>query len=650
MATVVRAEAKITAQNALRPGINSAINDLRRFKQASEQLGKARAFEERMAGIGNAMKAAAAGFAAYQVVEQARRALTDFARLDRDMTRIGITGDNASPEEIAKGLGEMRRLAVETAMPINKLKDGMEALTASGESFQRSMEMLPSITRTAQASGAATGDIANTTQAMTRHLGIQIRDLEAAQDMITRGGELGEFELKDMARYLPSMAPAAKAVGMEGKKGLAYMVAMLQVIRAGTGTAEEAAASANNIFQKMESEETAGKFKKMGVDLRKEMAAARKNGENLIDAFVRLSEKALKGDMSKLPQLFSDQEFARGIRALLNGYGKLPGLIEKINNSQGAVANNLKRITTDTQATLDRLSESGDRARQAAGALLADLASPNLANAADNLQSMATSMERMRAAATDGGILGAIGQGVKDYREALDRDLAKRRDVFQRGADETTLADMPGRLALTNQHAGRHIRVNQDAIRKLEAMPQSADRDQKLATLRRNLAGWQQSAGATPEELAALSREIGRSIADGVDAFNKDPANRGSTLFGMTGAHVADFARIREMAHHMQDRAPRFSRPLPGLPIPPERKNRPGSFDVAPLDDAVTKVEAVKNTLDDVAAAAKTPGPALAASVKTGVDQAIADLERLNSAMRGIGRGFPTGRTMSEVE
>jgi TP901 family phage tail tape measure protein len=642
MATVVRAEAKITAQNALRPGINSAINDLRRFKQASEQLGKARAFEKRMAGIGNAMKAAAAGFAAYQVVEQARRAVTDFARLDRDMTRIGITGDNASPEEIAKGLGEMRRLAVETAMPINKLKDGMEALTASGESFQRSMEMLPSIARTAQASGAATSDIANTTQAITRHLGIQIRDLEAAQDMITRGGELGQFELKDMARYLPSMAPAAKAVGMEGRRGLAQLVAMLQVVREGTGTAEEAAASVRNVFQKMESEETAGKFKKMGIDLRKEMAAARKNGENLIDAFVRLSEKALKGDMSKLPQLFSDQEFARGMTALLNGYGKLPGLIEKINNSQGAVANNLKKITSDTQATLDRLSESGDRARQAAGALLADLASPNLANAADNLQSMATSMERMRAAAKDGGILGAIGQGVKDYREALDRDLARRRDVFQRDADETTLADMPGRLALANQHAGRHIRVNQDAIRKLEAMPQSADRDQKLATLRRNLAGWQQSAGATPEELAALSRQIGRAG-------------------GPVATGIMDPERVelwREMSREANRARGRMSpASAAGLPIPPTRQNRVDfrGSPVAPLDEAVTKAEAIKTTFEEAATAAKTPGPALAASVKTGVDQAIADLERLNSAMRGItmpgiGRGFPTGRSMSEVE
>lgn len=50
-----------------------------------------------------------------------------------------------------------------------------------------------------------------------------------------RGDKLGKFELKDMARYLPSMLPAFEALGGEGQSGLRSLVAMLQVIRAGTG-------------------------------------------------------------------------------------------------------------------------------------------------------------------------------------------------------------------------------------------------------------------------------------------------------------------------------------------------------------------------------------------------------------------------------
>ncbi|MCA3607716.1 MAG: hypothetical protein IOC67_14595, partial [Methylobacterium sp.] len=401
-----------------------------------------------------------------------------------------------------------------------------------------------------------------------------------------------------------------------------------------------------------ESEETAGKFKKMGVDLRKEMAAARKNGENLVDAFARITDKALKGDMSKLPQLFSDQEFARGMRALLNGYGKLPDLIEKINNSTGAVANNLKRITSDTQATLDRLSESAGRFGTALGQSIAQPLKPVFDARAQDLNTLAEGLERANKAAQDAQSSGIFSEVFNQIWQGQVNHSNDMQANNRRISDRRILGRMHTRSIDDNPEA-RGLR---NTIGMLENLPSRSPAQE--AALKRHKARLGELSGpVTPnaDELGALSREIGRSIADGVDAFNKDPANRGSTLFGMTGAHVADFARIREMAHHMQDRAPRFSRPLPGLPIPPERKNRPGSFDVAPLDDAVTKVEAVKNTLDDVAAAAKTPGPALAASVKTGVDQAIADLERLNSAMRGItmpgiGRGFPTGRSMSEVE
>jgi hypothetical protein len=47
---------------------------------------------------------------------------------------------------------------------------------------------------------------------------------------------------------------------------------------------------------------------------------------------------------------------------------------------------------------------------------------------------------------------------------------------------------------------------------------------------------------------------------------------------------------------------------------------------VAPLDDAVTKAEAIKSTFEEAATAAKAPGPAFEASAQTGLDPAVADL------------------------
>jgi hypothetical protein len=133
---------------------------------------------------------------------------------------------------------------------------------------------------------------------------------------------------------------------------------MLQMIRTQTGSSSEAATAMANVFQKMESEETANKFKKFGVDLRKEMAKARKEGKNLIDFFIELSNKTVKGDLSKLPQLFSDAQMQQGMRALMMLVNETGSLRRVLGNVDGSTLKDLKRVTDDAQASIDRLSNS----------------------------------------------------------------------------------------------------------------------------------------------------------------------------------------------------------------------------------------------------------------------------------------------------
>jgi TP901 family phage tail tape measure protein len=354
----------------------------------------------------------AAGMAGRQIAQSTQR----FGSVDRSMSRIGITGD-ASVEETRAGTIELRNLARETATLFSEAQAGLDSVTASGRSFTDAMAMMPSILRTAQAAGAANADIANTSISLLDHMKIPISELQEAQDILAKGGAAGKFELKDMARYLPSMLPAFKALGYEGQDGLRKLVAMLQTIRAGTGTAEEAAASANNIFQKMESEETATRFKKMGVDLRKEMAEARRTGEPLVDAFIRLTKTALNGDLSKLPQLFSDQEFARGVRAILAGESAMRGFTRAVADSSGTVSKALQRINTDTQASVDRMKEGADRASTAFGGLVAQIAQPGIERTAKILNDIANDLERTAEVTAREGFWGAFKKDLKESSE-----------------------------------------------------------------------------------------------------------------------------------------------------------------------------------------------------------------------------------------
>lgn len=284
--------------------------------------------------------------------------VTKAADLDRRMTRIRVTA-GSSAEAMASATKMMQELAVETALPFDKVAGGMEALVAQGRSLEDAMSFLPSVARTAQAAGAEVDDIAKTADSVGTNFKIAGKDMQRAFDIMVHGGKAGQFELKDMARYLPSLAPAAAAVGLKGAEGLEQMVAMLQVVRRGTGTTEEAAASMSNIFAKMESEQTVKKFADFGINLPKEMKQARKEGRNLLEVFEELSHKAVKGDLSKLPQLFTDMEFARGMRALLSFRGEWQKLqADMRQNAAGSTMRDFNTVAKGARAEIDRLGQA----------------------------------------------------------------------------------------------------------------------------------------------------------------------------------------------------------------------------------------------------------------------------------------------------
>ncbi|MFC5505156.1 phage tail tape measure protein [Bosea massiliensis] len=340
----------------------------RRQQVTQQAMSRTAVITERMGAV--AARAAgplAAVMGVYGAARFVNSANREFAQNERAMTRIAVTAD-ASAEVQKASWSELQKLAFETAQPVDKVREGLESLVAAGRSLPEAMAFLPSVARTAQASGATTADIARSADAVGSAFKIAGADMQSAFDIMATGGKLGQFELKDMARYLPSLAPAAAAIGMEGKKGLTELVAMLQVLRKGSGTAEEAAGSMNNILQKMSSEETAKKYKKLGVDLEGMFKKGKATGQDMVSVFMEATQLATKGDLGKLPQLIGDMEFARGVRALMMFRGEFDKMKQTISaTSAGAVAGDLNRVLSTSQATMDRMKISSDRLTTAVG-------------------------------------------------------------------------------------------------------------------------------------------------------------------------------------------------------------------------------------------------------------------------------------------
>lgn len=186
----------------------------------------------------------------------------------------------------------------------------MDTLTASGMDLDQAMAFLPSVLATAQASGAAVSDIANTAQKASSALKIEAGDLQKAFDIMVSGGKAGQFELKDMAASIPTLANSFANLGYSGQEGLQKLIAILQTLREDTGSAGQAATQAQNIFAKMFSQETEKNFSDFGVNIRDEVDKAVKAGEGAIEAYVRISRRVMADNpTAKLVDLFADQEF-----------------------------------------------------------------------------------------------------------------------------------------------------------------------------------------------------------------------------------------------------------------------------------------------------------------------------------------------------
>jgi TP901 family phage tail tape measure protein len=331
--------------------------------------------ESTMRGVGGTLLAGGGALAAYGVTRYASNAVKRYADVERALTRIAVTSD-ATDAEISGGIERMRNLAQETAQPFDEMRKGMDDLTASGKSFRDSLAMMPAIARVAQASGSTIADAARTTTAMVDNMNLPIEKLGEAYDSLAKQGKMGRFEFKDMAQHFPSLLPAAERAGFRGLEGIQRVGALLQTIRPGTGSSSQAATSLENVFQKMETEETVKKFEKVGrVDLRKEMDQARKMKRDLFETFLDATSRALKGDLSKLPQLFQDAEVLRGITPLIKNRLDIKKFLDGAQGADGTVAADLNRVLKDKQAEIDRFKDAWDRFTTAVGGGLAQMSS-----------------------------------------------------------------------------------------------------------------------------------------------------------------------------------------------------------------------------------------------------------------------------------
>ena len=287
----------------------AAVATKRRIAELNAEMGKV-SMGQRLGNIGRGIAGLAAGAtAAGMVLAQPMKKQMDYDR------SLAMTSNTAFAErDVAGRIAGKAELnnAVKSAVEIGggTKEDALGALDtmlASGAvKADTAMKLLPTLQKGATATGANTDDLAKIAISAMQQFDIGEDQIGEVLDKAVAAGQAGNFELADMARWLPQQMAAGKSAGLKGMSGFEALLVANQQARVTAGTSDEAGNNLVNLLAKLTSKETSDRFRKLdikgkdgkdhGVDFIASMEAQKKKGKNSIEAFMSIMDQVIGQD------------------------------------------------------------------------------------------------------------------------------------------------------------------------------------------------------------------------------------------------------------------------------------------------------------------------------------------------------------------
>lgn len=280
---------------------------------------------------------------------------------------------------------QLRTSAVLVNQLPSALQDAADSLSGFGLDVPVAVKLTNPIGRTATAYKAEMEDLSKTSFAVIDNLKVAATESEITKvlDALAYAGKRGAFEIKDMAVSFPSLTASYQALGQKGVSAAADLAAALQIVRKGAGSSEEAGNNLANVLQKIGSPETEKKFAKMGVNLRQSMKDAAAAGKTPIEAIAEITNKALKGDLSKMGYLFEDAQVQAGLRPLIQNLTELRDIRAGAMAAGGTVNKDFADRMQDDAEKAKALRIAAMDARLAFSSALAPVLTPLIAKIAE---------------------------------------------------------------------------------------------------------------------------------------------------------------------------------------------------------------------------------------------------------------------------
>ncbi|NBI12616.1 phage tail tape measure protein [[Haemophilus] felis] len=299
---------------------NSGVATSRELARAAEahkrqvmalnaEMGKT-SMGQRLGGIGRGVAGVVAGATAgAMVMAQPMKKEMSYDR------QLAMTANTAFSERDAAGrIAGKKELhnAVKKAVEMGggskeDALGALDSLLASGAvSTQTAINLLPTLQKGAVATGASTADLSKIAISAMQQFGIDESQIGEVLDKAVAAGQAGNFELADMARWLPQQMAAAKSAGLSGMAGFEALLVANQQARVTAGNSDEAGNNLVNLLGKLTSKETNDRFKNLkikgkdgkehGIDFIKSMEAQKAQGKDSLQAFMGIVDQVIGED------------------------------------------------------------------------------------------------------------------------------------------------------------------------------------------------------------------------------------------------------------------------------------------------------------------------------------------------------------------
>lgn len=426
MVVAVRAEAVITAQNKVKPGLTAAARELDRFQQRQSKMSA-------MLNSGAARALGSVG-GAFAALSAAQRAFRSSISMEREMYNVQRATDSAG-----EALKAQEQFLMDLARATGKTKEELAQLYAAAGFAGRPVRELGQFTEYASKATVAWGTNAQETGQALAEIGniysASQKRIEEIGDAINSVADSSASGEKDLIEILRRVGGAGKIVGISAENMLAFGAALKEV---GVGT-EVASTGLNAMLTKIavpddKFDEALGKA---GLKPKKFRQNVEKNATGAILELLGALRK-LEGTkrLSVLKDLFG-MEYADDIARMVGGYERINKLLAIANDKQktlGSVRNGFAVALEKDFNKIDRATQSidavmkrvGDRMKIVGGAI-ADVINTSI----DASEQAAKRLDRLK----------------QIEEEARDLDGSRRRPpaappVDQRAQDQQTLKDI----------------------------------------------------------------------------------------------------------------------------------------------------------------------------------------------------------------